>query len=1004
MNDTSNTPFDELSDDADEQLTLYLLGEAPAEIRTAVEKRLLADPSFRREHDARRSAIAMIRDFDPSAPVLPDADRDALRQELATSANTTRRASSALTWGSVAAIAFLAGTLWLLLGEHGLRRGSVSHDESVASMERTAGDRHAPESELAQREAAVPADTTRMNEARSNEPSQASSLSIGNSAQGLDPATTVSMNNDGQAQIAAIQGGPQPGLDVKIRSVEAKRRDISRVPQLLEKEQREVLSALKPDQVQAHHSFREEIVPTPPNLQLNYGLQTKEATVGLVVNDALGISGGVAGALGGQLDEQASHSSAMSAVGLSQLDVAPLPNNLAALLEGLPAGGFDNRLTSADDIVLFGSGQQGLAGFFASPPQIHGVVTGFAPQGKVRLGLDGDIAVQPGHPFEVRRAGALVGVVQVDEVVDGVATGTVVRTEPGESFQIGDGVRTSEDAALEAQRKLFQAQREQRLEAYFKVLCRRPNETPNMMFFRYWGDNPFYATTEETKSTFGMDVDTASYTLTRRYLRDGHLPPRDAIRTEEFVNYFPSNLAAPTDATFAIYAELAQSPFRRKVDGEAGSIVHVLKIGVKAREIAEELRKPLSLVFVVDVSGSMEQNNRLGLVQQVITSILPQLRPEDSVGIVTFNTQAQIVLPLTPATNVDAVAEAVRAMKPGGSTNVEHGLQLGYSLLGRVAGVAGQLRNQRIVLFSDGVANVGNTSAQSILGTVAEQRSAGTFLSTFGVGMGNHNDTLLEQLADRGNGQCAYIDSFAEGLQLFRRGLAEAFETVAKDAKIQVEFDPTVVTRFRQIGYENRQIAHENFRNDKVDAGEVNAGDEVVALYEVELAPNAEGSLGKIHVRYQDVDSGEVVEQGVAAPVANSTAFDDATPRFRLAVCAAAFAESLRSSYWSRETTLAHIRELALGLRVLDTSEERRVTEFCDLLETAGKLRATLDADTALAELIARYKERLIAIEQLRDRIRREDIPELQQKIESLELDQEKLEQEIRETLASTSG
>lgn len=527
-------------------------------------------------------------------------------------------------------------------------------------------------------------------------------------------------------------------------------------------------------------------------------------------------------------------------------------------------------------------------------------------------------------------------------------------------------------------------------------VCRYPNETPSMMFFRFWGDNPFLSTLDETLSTFGLDVDTASYTLVRRYLRDGHLPPRAAIRTEEFVNAFPSNYTPPTEGDFAIYTDLVPSVFSDQPN------VHLLKVGIKARELAEKARQPLSLTLVVDVSGSMAQGQRLELVKQSISTLLAQLRPDDSVAIVTFNTSAQQLLPPTSVRDIERIAEVVRGLSPNGSTNLDQGMTLGYTLASQQFRQDGM---NRVLVFSDGVANTGRTTADAILAEVLERRRNGIFLNTYGVGMGNHNDALLEQLADRGDGQCAYIDHFGEAVKLFQRNLMTSFMTIAKDAKVQVSFDPKVVRSFRQIGYENRAIAHQDFRNDSIDAGEVNAGHEVIALYEVEIPAGRSGSPGTVALRYQQVSTGVVAETQRAIPGVNGRTFDAAPDHVRLSACAVAFAELLRASHWSRGVTPDILRHVLATLHG-DSAFRDEARELGDLLQRAERL-GLHPVRSAFVQTLDKLKETRYQAEKVRDladKLPPEKRASMQEDIEKFEMRAKELEAQLRKMLEEQEG
>ena len=421
------------------------------------------------------------------------------------------------------------------------------------------------------------------------------------------------------------------------------------------------------------------------------------------------------------------------------------------------------------------------------------------------------------------------------------------------------------------------------------------------VFFKGSGTNPFIDTEDDPFSTFGMDVDTASYSIMRRYLRDGHLPPLEAVRVEEFVNAFDYNYTPPADEAFAVHLEGAPSKF-----GE-GKRLQLLRIGIQGRVIPDTDRKDAILTFVVDVSGSMDRENRLGLVKRALTLLLEQLRPSDKVGIVVYSTDTRVVLPHTGIVNREHILTAIRALVPEGATNAEAGLRMGYKLA---------LQNSkpdcinRVILCSDGVANVGQTGSNAILKEIRTYVKEGVTLTTVGFGMGNYNDVLMEELANKGNGSYAYVDTLSEAKRIFVENLTGTLQVIAKDAKIQVEFNPKTVSRFRLLGYENRRLAHEDFRNDTVDAGEVGAGHSVTALYEIKLHEDADSKLATVSIRHENPDTGNVTEVSTSISTgALKGSFEEATPAFQLAASVAEFAEILRGSFWAQEGSLEIVRE-----------------------------------------------------------------------------------------------
>ncbi|KGX91421.1 vWA domain-containing protein [Pontibacillus marinus] len=416
------------------------------------------------------------------------------------------------------------------------------------------------------------------------------------------------------------------------------------------------------------------------------------------------------------------------------------------------------------------------------------------------------------------------------------------------------------------------------------------------MFFEDYGTNPFVSTEDDTLSTFAMDVDTGSYSVARNYIKRGELPPDEAVRVEEFVNYFGSNLQAPTNNTFAIGVDGVKSPF--------GDGYHLLRISMKGKEIKVEERKSANLTFVIDVSGSMNRESRLGLVKKSLKMLVDELQPQDKVGIVTYGSQGRVVLEPTSIDEKNRVIRAIEKLQPEGSTNAEEGLTLGYSLA-REYFTEGSIN--RVVLASDGVANVGKTGHKEILKEIKEYAQEDIKLSTLGFGMGNYNDVLMEQLANNGDGNYAYIDSFSEARRVFMEELTGTLQTIAKDAKIQVEFDPKKVDRYRLLGFENRDVKDEDFKDDSVDGGEVGAGHSVTALYEVKLKEGID-ELGKISLRYFSEDKHEVEE--VQKPLSIS---EDVNPSKNLMFLAsvAEFAEILGESYWAKESSLESVLELA---------------------------------------------------------------------------------------------
>jgi Ca-activated chloride channel family protein len=400
--------------------------------------------------------------------------------------------------------------------------------------------------------------------------------------------------------------------------------------------------------------------------------------------------------------------------------------------------------------------------------------------------------------------------------------------------------------------------------------------------------NPFVLTAKDRLSTFAMDVDTASFDIALNYVARGALPPRRLVRMEEFVNAFDYHYPRQSRDAFSVHVEGMPSPFGRGVA--------LLKIGVQAKVLGREGRKPAHLVFVVDTSGSMDRPDRLPLVVESLELLLGELGERDTVSLVTYGSQPRILLENAPAAERARVASALRSMRCTGSTNLCDGLEVGYQIAHR------QFRARavnRIVLCSDGVANVGESRAEEILQQVTRYRRWGITLTTVGFGAGSYDDRMLERLANSGDGNYLFVDSPAAARRAFVENLSATIQVVAFDAKIQVEFDPRMVRRYRLIGYENRDVADEDFRNDAVDAGEVGSGQSVTALYEIELEAGAprDAALGSVYVRYRDADSRRIEEIARSLPASAITRCTSAErPRLHLAACAAEVAEILRGS------------------------------------------------------------------------------------------------------------
>ena len=445
----------------------------------------------------------------------------------------------------------------------------------------------------------------------------------------------------------------------------------------------------------------------------------------------------------------------------------------------------------------------------------------------------------------------------------------------------------------------------------------------DLTFFKHYGVNPFIDTEDDHFSTFAVDVDTASYTVTRKFVTDGNLPDPDSVRVEEFVNYFDYEYERPSEDAFAIHMEGSPSPF-------GGENHWLMRVGLQGKDIAAESRKDATLIFTIDVSGSMEREDRLELVKKSLRLLVDELRPTDEVGIVIYGSSGQVLLEPTSGEDKDEIKDAIDDLRPGGSTFVADGLRLAYKMAvdnvedGRIT---------RVIVLSDGVGNVGDTGSGSILRQVQEHVDQGVTLTTVGFGMGNYNDVLMERLANDGDGSYHYVDELSEARRIFVEDLTGTLQVIARDAKVQVDFNPEVVSRYRLLGYENRRVADEQFRDDTVDAGEIGADHSVSALYELKLHDDADGILGTVFVRYQDPDTSEVLEISRTLQRSElSSEFEDASPRFQLAAVVAEYAEILRESYWAQDGNLEDVVAQARRVQGL-LPRGSEVAEFADLTQ-----------------------------------------------------------------------
>ena len=448
-----------------------------------------------------------------------------------------------------------------------------------------------------------------------------------------------------------------------------------------------------------------------------------------------------------------------------------------------------------------------------------------------------------------------------------------------------------------------------------------------------YGVNPFVETKKDKYSTFAIDVDTGAYTIMRNYLtKRTILPPKNSVRVEEYINYFDYEYAAPEESAFAVHTEAAPSPYRKN---------HLLlRIGVKGKEIEKAERKPLCLTFVVDVSGSMSSRNRLPLVRQALSLLIDELQEGDRVAIAVYGSRGRKHLDYVEATNKEKIKNSINKLRTEGATNAEEGLKVAYEMA--AANYSPDWEN-RVILCSDGVANVGRTGPKAILAQIKKEAAKGIYLTTVGFGMGSYNDRMMEQLANKGNGIYAYVDSLKEAKRIFVEKMTGTMLTVAKDAKIQVEFSATTVKRYRLLGYENRDVADKDFRNDAIDAGEVGAGHSATALYELELTDELTDTLGTVRVRYQAPQGNKITEiQEKISTDCISGSFEKASSAYRLAAIVAQYAEILRHSDYAKGRTIEElIPQIDRVARELKHDES--ITEFSNLIAKAAERELSAD-------------------------------------------------------------
>jgi len=463
-------------------------------------------------------------------------------------------------------------------------------------------------------------------------------------------------------------------------------------------------------------------------------------------------------------------------------------------------------------------------------------------------------------------------------------------------------------------------------------------------------ENIFHDAARNPLSTFSIDVDAASYSNVRRFINDGQRPPKDAVRIEEMVNYFTYDYDQPkNDDPFAVITEISTAPWNPK-----HKLVH---IGLQGKKIATENLPPSNLVFLIDVSGSMSDVNKLPLLKSSFKMLVEELRPQDHVAIVVYAGAAGLVLEPTAGSDKKKIIEALDRLEAGGSTAGGAGINLAYAVAKQHFKKEG---NNRVILATDGDFNVGESSNASMERLIEEKRNDGIFLTVLGFGMGNYKDSKMEILSDKGNGNYAYIDNILEARKVLVNEFGGTLFTIAKDVKLQLEFNPTKVKAYRLIGYENRMLKSEDFNNDKKDAGELGSGHTVTALYEIiptgvdsefykidelkyqttniDPAAYKTKELLTIKLRYKKPD-GDVSRLIVHPLLDNNVTLAKTTNNFRWSASVASFGMLLRESEYCKGFTYDEVIQLAQGAKGEDTEGYR--IEFINMVKAFGSVART---------------------------------------------------------------
>ncbi len=433
-------------------------------------------------------------------------------------------------------------------------------------------------------------------------------------------------------------------------------------------------------------------------------------------------------------------------------------------------------------------------------------------------------------------------------------------------------------------------------------------------------ENPFMAASKSSTSTFSIDVDNASYTYARSIINNGSMPAPAMIRTEEFINYFDYTYPQPKgNLPFSVYQEVANCPWK-----ESNKLVH---IGLQGKNMDNQKRKNANLVFLIDVSGSMQDESKLPLLKKSFEILVKELGEEDKISMVVYAGAAGLVLPPTSGANKAKILNTLNNLTAGGSTAGGEGLRLAYQIAEKNKLTNG---NNRVIIASDGDFNVGESSDEAMQTLIEEKRKSGIFITVLGFGQGNYQDNKMETIANKGNGNYYYIDNVSEAKKVFGTGLTGTLFTIAKDVKIQVEFNPAVVKTYRLLGYENRMLNKEDFEDDKKDAGEIGAGHSVTAIYEVELHQNTNNAkIGELRMRYKAPQGENSLL--ISENILNDTQkFEESSHNFKFSAAVAGFAMCLRNSKYKENFSLNDVLRIGKASKGKDIYNYRG--NFLDLV------------------------------------------------------------------------